>query len=256
MKNNKKIMLSLAMVAVIAVAAVGIGFAYQASTSNTDNNVEVKFYKIGVKDGSSVAFDADPDNWTEQFSNDIEYDTITAYDGTTFKIDGGLENTVIHKTIATLGLTTLIAFDQKDAAITAPEGKSHVKLNVSIASGGTGAHKVNENFTIIAKIGEFIATDDVNEYTGPSGAATDNLIGFTALELDGTTYKGDLYVPKAVLSTGFTVYLGAYVTNEPAETIIDEDMEGSGLYDHYVLHAADITFSIADDGWITEYVAP
>ena len=57
MKNNKKIMLSLAMVAIIAVAAIGIGYAYTATTSNTGNNVSTEYIVINPSvDGTTPAY--------------------------------------------------------------------------------------------------------------------------------------------------------------------------------------------------------
>lgn len=75
MKNNKKIMLSLAMVAVIAVAAVGIGFAYTATTSNTSNNVGTKYLTVVPTDAdTSSSYSADFDG------KDIIFDTATTYE--------------------------------------------------------------------------------------------------------------------------------------------------------------------------------
>ena len=70
MKNNKKVMLSLVMVAIIAVAAVGIGYAYTASTSNTGNTVSTEYITVyPSNDGTAVEY-------TGAIHTNIQWNTV------------------------------------------------------------------------------------------------------------------------------------------------------------------------------------
>lgn len=76
MKNSKKVMLSLAMVAVIVVSAIGIGFAYTASTSNTSNTVDAGYLKATLRDSTNNSAAA----YVSNFSGSIKYNTETIYE--------------------------------------------------------------------------------------------------------------------------------------------------------------------------------
>ena len=70
MKNNKKIMLSLAMVAIIVVAAVGIGYAYQASTQNSGNSVAPGYMQVTLTNTGGTAA------YSDIFDGNVLYDTV------------------------------------------------------------------------------------------------------------------------------------------------------------------------------------
>ena len=108
MKNNKKIMLSLAMVAVIAVAAVGIGFAYTATTSNTGNTAGVEYYKIGVNTGAG-AISTTSDDYIGSFTSGITYDTMNTGGTITYTIDGTPMTNISGKTVCTPDSVTIHA---------------------------------------------------------------------------------------------------------------------------------------------------
>lgn len=59
MENNKRIMLSLAMVAIIAVAAIGAGYAYTAMTTNSGNSASSEYITLAQDGNAAYKFTGD-----------------------------------------------------------------------------------------------------------------------------------------------------------------------------------------------------
>ncbi|AMK13549.1 hypothetical protein AUP07_0495 [methanogenic archaeon mixed culture ISO4-G1] len=240
-----------ATIAAIALLAVGIGYAYTASTSNSGNSASLEYYLIGqyAEDGQSHAIiSATANDYREDFTKGINYSTDNVAGTISYTLNG-TEITALGKTVSLIGTTKLVAFDQ-DGSIDSPgvQGKTHAKLKIEIASPAQ-AHTVNDNFTLIAKLGtEFAAVDVANQE-----AATSVFSGYSVLTLTDNVYSGYLYVPLASLSTGFDVCLGAYFSGLDPTVIDDTDMAYAtvdGDKDENLLYNATVKFSIDSTAWV------
>ncbi len=207
MKNNKKIMLSLAMVAIIAVAAIGIGYAYTATTSNTSNNVGVDYIEIKPSaDGSSSSYSA---AMTVENSV-IEWNTETISDSKVlFELANPSDATNVNG-YQKVGSLYVLVLDS-----TAADGTKFI-LNVSSSTGlnttyynyklvfGHGTDKTNADSSATTNASSGTVDKDWVNYTGTAIAYNPST---PMAKGEASVIKMDVYVAPtdALTTTGLTV---------------------------------------------------
>ncbi len=166
MENNRRVVLSLALVAIIAVAAIGIGYAYTASVSNTGNNSDVDYLTIKslTDDGSDEGTDLD-NAYSQNFSKNIALDTTTTLDTSDdevkieYKLAEGTTKLVGSINYTAAGYVYLVIDQQKSSS----EQYALTVLGVA----GTGEGDVF-NTNDFAYVWEFIVVSSDNQLTDPS----------------------------------------------------------------------------------------
>ena len=145
MKTNKKMMLSIAMVAIIAVSAIGIGFAYTATTSNTNNSANSEYITIVQGGAGAYQFaNAAKIYWN---SSDARTGAGTVYDPYVITTTYTLADTVDTTTFSGYSLVKL----GNDITLNvAPQSGAAVALNCQITASSFAKPTGVDIFLVVA----------------------------------------------------------------------------------------------------------
>ncbi|MBO4552553.1 MAG: hypothetical protein J5673_05090 [Candidatus Methanomethylophilaceae archaeon] len=190
MKNNKKIMLSLAMVAVIAVAAIGIGYAYQASTQNSDNQVDSEYLTIvPTTDGSTGEI------YSNSFDKKIAYDTEKIEGNVKYSLAEELRTTVDGRQAIEIG-TLYLTIDHQNA--TTPAAYD-LNIKATVEGVGSGLDVTNFLYKVAIKTGTGANVGAAKSAAEGAGASYYNYVPASGVTIPSVEKTGDYRVALVTL---------------------------------------------------------